>query len=187
MLADEPDPAVFQPARAGAFRSRVALPDEACVVGSFGPIDPSQGLETLLDAVPVLEASRPGVRIVIAGPVVPGKERYAAGLQRRAVSLPGVCWLGARDDVPDLLADLDVLVVPSAPPQPFDLLPKALASGVPVIAGRVAGDAAALAAAVARLLPASSGTAERGGRRPLGKGEPPDYAAVFDQVLEGSA
>jgi glycosyltransferase involved in cell wall biosynthesis len=102
-----------------------------------------------------------------------GHEGYADRLMRRAVDLGlggRVHFLGNRDDVPEILAALDVLVhVPSAP-EPFGrVVAEAMAVGKPVIAARAGGlpeivedevtgllvppgDVAATAAALTRLL-----------------------------------
>jgi glycosyltransferase involved in cell wall biosynthesis len=206
VLTDEPDPTVFGPGRAGTFRRRVGLPDEVPVVGAVGRVDTWKGFDVLLDASRPLRSSRPDVEILVAGPAITGKEAYAAGLEARAASLPGVRWLGPRADVPDLLADLDVFALPSAGPEPYGLvLVEALASGVPVVATAAGGpleivaglgpgaarlvppgDAQALAAAIADLLPVSSSTDGRRARPRLRAATPPDYAGVFDEVLERS-
>jgi len=202
---DEPDPGEFHPGRAGCFRSRFGIADEVPLVGAAGRIDTWKGLEVLLAAVPALQAGRPGVEFLIAGGVVRGKESFALGLKNRAAGLAGVHWLGERDDMAELIADLDVLVLPSTTPEPFGLaVVEALASGVPVVAtaaggpleilgpapggaGRLIppGDASRLVSATLELLPPGpSGAAARRARPVLRTAAPGDkLAAIFDQVL----
>jgi glycosyltransferase involved in cell wall biosynthesis len=140
VITDEADPATFGPDRAGRFRSRLGLADDAPVVGSVARIDTWKGFGVLLDAVPALTAARPGLQLLVAGAPVPGKEDYEAGLRARAGVLPGVHWLGPRSDVGDLMADLDVFVQASTEPEPFGLvLVEALACGVPVVAAAAGG------------------------------------------------
>jgi glycosyltransferase involved in cell wall biosynthesis len=204
VLTDEPDPAVFGPCRAGVFRGRVGLPDDVPLVGAVGRIDTWKGVDVLLDAWPTIRSSRPGAMAVVAGPAVADKQAYASGLEARAASLAGVRWLGPRGDVPDLLADLDVFALPSTRPEPFGLaLVEALASGVPVVATAAGGpaeivaglgvaearlvapgDAAALAAAITELMPASSSAARRRARVRLRAAARTAYGPVFDKVFE---
>ncbi len=150
------------------------------VLGAGGPValtlarlDPQKGLEVLVAAA----AQVPDVRFAIAGegPERPALEREIArlGLGDRVV------LLGRREDAPDLLAACDLFVLPSR----FEGLPvsvvEAMAACRPVVATAIggtdeavadgetgllvpAGDAAALAAAVARIA-GDQGLAERMG------------------------
>ncbi|MCU4185695.1 glycosyltransferase family 4 protein [Acidiferrimicrobium sp. IK] len=133
-IFDRPDPEEFTPARAGRFRASLGVADDAPVVGAACRIDTWKGIDVLLDAVPLLREARPDIEVVVAGDPVGGKDGYAAGLARRAEAL-GVRWLGARRDIPDMLADLDVFAQVSTLPEPFGLgLVEALSSGCPVVA-----------------------------------------------------
>ena len=194
----------FSPDRAGRFRDRLGLPDQVPLVGAAGRIDTWKGFEVLLEAVPALRQLRPDVEVVVAGNAVPGKEWYADQLAAAAGALPGVHWLGPREDMAELLADLDLFVLASTEPEPFAaVLVEAIASGVPVAATDHGGspemlsslppdraalfaprDPAALAAAVASLLPPGPSDADRRRRR-RGRfvGDPAAFARVFDQVL----
>jgi glycosyltransferase involved in cell wall biosynthesis len=203
VIFDEPDPAEFHPALAGRFRAAAGIPEQVPLVGSVGRIDTWKGVDVFLDAVPAMRAARPDLEVVVAGPPVAGKEIYAAELTARAAAL-GVHWLGPRDDVPELLADLDVYVMASTEPEPFGLgLVEALATGTPAVATAAGGpvevltplpafagrmvpirDAPALAAAVVALLPASTSTADRAARRPLRQVATTRFAELFDSVAE---
>ncbi|MDQ6785028.1 MAG: glycosyltransferase family 4 protein, partial [Actinomycetota bacterium] len=133
-VTDEPDPHEFAPGLAGHFRLREGIADAAPLVGAATRIDTWKGVDVLLNAVPLLRRARPDIEVVVAGGPVVGKEVYAEKLGRRARAL-GVRWLGARGDVPELLADLDVFVQASTEPEPFGLgLVEALTSGTPVVA-----------------------------------------------------
>src|SRR3954469_1195336 len=129
------DPAEFSPARAGEFRNRVAIPDEVPLVGAVARLDPLKGLDVLLDAYAIARAVRPDVQLVIVGSPVLGQDAYAARLRARVADTPGAQLLEARDDVPDVMADLDVLAFPSVEPESYGLvLVEALASGAPAVA-----------------------------------------------------
>lgn len=193
----------FAPENAGRFRRGAGIADDAPVVGSAGRFDTWKGYEVLLRAVPAIRRARPEVEVVIAGGVVPGKEAYAEGLADLAARTEGVRWLGPRTDVADLLADLDLLVLPSTEPEPYaSIAVEALASGCPVVAtdhggspemlaqfgpgaGALVppGDAAALADAVLAVLPPGpSGSELRRERRPMR--EPAGrLLAEFERIL----
>jgi glycosyltransferase involved in cell wall biosynthesis len=202
---DQPDQAVFHPGRAGRFRAEAGIADDVPLIGSVGRIDTWKGVDVLLDAVPSLRAARSDVQVVIAGSPVQGKEAYAEQLASRAGRISGVHWVGPRADVADLLADLDVFVLPSVQPEPYGLsLVEALASGVPAVAtahggpveildgagpdaGRLVppGDPGALVAATIDLLPQlPSSTGGRRARRVLREAEPPPFPRLFDEALD---
>jgi glycosyltransferase involved in cell wall biosynthesis len=210
VVAEEVDASEYCPARAGRARARVGIADDAVVVGYVARIDTWKGVDVLLSATPTLQAARTGagaVKVVVAGAAVSGKEAYARSLEDRAATL-GACWLGplSGPDAADLIADLDCLVLPSTGPEPWGLvLVEALACGTPVVAtdaggpreilaglpspaGRLvpAGDPAALATAVAELLPAGSSTQLRRARPVLRTGTPPPYPAIFASVASAS-
>jgi glycosyltransferase involved in cell wall biosynthesis len=206
VVIDDPDPTVWGPARAGVFRAAAGIGDTVPLVGSVARIDTWKGFDVLLDAVPAIRERHPGAVVVVAGGTVAGKEAYADRLRARAEALGGVHWLGARRDIPELMADLDVFVQVSTEPEPFGMVHvEALASGVPVVAGDEGGpveilagarpgagilvrpgDAGALAAAVSELLPVvPSGTRSRRARPPLRPSSSGRYDAVMDSLRVG--
>ncbi len=203
VVVDEADPRRFSPDRAGRFRKQAGIDDGAALVAAASRIDTWKGIDVLLDAVPLIQAARPGTEVVVAGPPVAGKEAYAATLAERARRLPGVHWLGPRSDVPELMADSDVFVQASTEPEPFGMvIVEALTSGTPVVAtaaggpleilggapgqaGRLVppGDRRALAEAVVALLPASSSAAQRRRRPRLRQAAPVRWSDVLGAVL----
>jgi glycosyltransferase involved in cell wall biosynthesis len=86
----------------------------APLVGTLALLRPRKGVEDLLRAAPLVLRDHPSCRFVVAGRAeYPG---YAAALHRLCVDLgiaDRVVFTGFRADVPDLLAALDVFVLPS--------------------------------------------------------------------------
>jgi len=201
------DPDEFSPIRAGTFRSRAGLPDDALVAGAVARLDPLKGLDVLLDAHASARAERPELQLVIVGTPVLGQETYAVELREQVRSSPGAQLLEGRDDIPDVMADLDVLAFPSVEPESYGLvLVEALASGTPVVAtdhggppeivararpgaGRVVrpGDAEALAMALLELLPEQTTPERRRARLPAFTPPPPRFAELFRDLARGQA
>jgi glycosyltransferase involved in cell wall biosynthesis len=198
------DPEEFTPANAGVFRVRVGLPDDEPVIGAVARLDPLKGLDPLLDAFARVRSTRPDAHLVVIGSPVLDQERYAAAFETRVAGTPGARLLGSRDDIPDVMADLDVLALPSIEPESYGLvLVEALASGTPVvgtdhggppeIVARAApgtaravrpGDATELAAALLDLLPGRTTPERRRARLPGFTPPEPRFADVFRAVVD---
>ncbi len=106
-------------------------------IGVIGRISPEKGQAEFLEAARIVAQKHPGAKFVICGAPLfsdAAAERYAARLRQLAVELP-VEFTGWQDSVDDLLARLDVLVVPSLrePGAPRVVI-EAFAARVPVVA-----------------------------------------------------
>lgn len=114
-----------------------------CVIGTVGRLQPVKHQALLARAfVQALERApqlRPRLRLVIVGegPLRQEIERILA-----RAGLAGLAWLpGARNDIPDVLRALDVFVLPSLAEGISNTILEAMATGLPVIATRVGGNA----------------------------------------------
>ena len=206
VVHETPDPGEFDPSRAGHFRARAGIRDDVRLVGAAGRVDTWKGFDVLLDTFALVHAARDDVRLVIAGGTVRGKEALHEQLGARAAETAGVHWVGPRDDMPELLADVDLFVLPSTEPEPYGLvLVEALMSGAPVVATDAGGpreiladaepgsghlvpvrDAPAMADAIITVLdqqPTTS-TARRAARHPRRAPEPERFAAIFRAVAD---
>ncbi len=122
---------------AGRIREELGLAPSDPVVGTVCGLRPEKELETAVRALGVLAPQRPNLRFVVVGD---GPERD--GLERLAAELGvSTLFLGQRanDEMPDLLAAMDVLVCSSR----FEGMPLSvlewMAAGKAIVASRVGG------------------------------------------------
>jgi glycosyltransferase involved in cell wall biosynthesis len=153
--------------RNAVLRRELGVPLAARLVAVFSRLNRFKGVEYFLDAASLLAGKFPDVYFLVVGDGLNKEEleEYARhlGLGQRIV------FTGFRSDVPDLLSEVAISVLPSLSEGTSNTLLESMAAGVPVIATRVGGnpevivdgvsgllvpprDSAALAAAAARLL-----------------------------------
>ncbi|MCB1748973.1 MAG: TIGR03088 family PEP-CTERM/XrtA system glycosyltransferase [Gammaproteobacteria bacterium] len=138
------DVARFQPREAAAGDARLDGRARAgdVVVGTVGRLQPVKDQVTLVRAFAAVTRARPALRerlhLVLLGE---GPSRTDI---EQAVAAEGIAdrtWLaGARDDVPRLMREFDVFVLPSLAEGISNTILEALASGLPVIATAVGGN-----------------------------------------------
>jgi predicted dehydrogenase len=113
-------------------RASLGIPKDAPLLLCVGRFTPQKNQRTLVRALRGLDAAGSRLRLLLVGE---GPERAAC--EARARGLAGVAFLGRREDVGDLMAAADLLVVPSR----FEGLPlvilEAMALGLPVVATRI--------------------------------------------------
>ena len=124
-------------------RRREFFPNSPPVVGFLGVFRPEKGIEYFLQMAKQLAARRPDVRFLAVGGEsavadigwLPKMRQYAQDLGIG----PIVHFTGSRDDVPDMMKSMDVLVVPSLNEGFGRVIIEANAVGVPVIGANAAG------------------------------------------------
>ncbi|MGY1775850.1 glycosyltransferase family 4 protein [Geodermatophilus sp. SYSU D00804] len=173
-------------------RAGLGLADGRPLVLAVGRLHPQKGYDVLLDAAATLARGAAGDRAPLVAIAGDGPLEAELSARIAAQRLP-VTLLGRRDDVADLLAAADLVVLPSRWEARSLTAQEALRAGTPLVATRTGGlpellgdgallvppgDAAALAGAVADLLadPArAAALAEVGRARAAGW---PDEAAT---------
>ncbi len=150
-----------------AGRARLGFPAGGTLIGTVGRLEPRKGTATLIAALARLRANARDVKLVVVGDG-PLRTELAADAERLDVAAH-VQLLGDRTDVRDVVAALDVFVLPSRTEGMSNALLEAMATALPVVATAVGGtpevvadgrsgllvhadDPVAMAAAVARLL-----------------------------------
>lgn len=126
-------------------RAELGIPPGVPIVGAICRLHPVKRLGDLLDAAALLTGRHPEARFVIVGPLTgsPVFEACARELRRRTeqLGLGGrVILTGARTDVPRILSELSVSVLPSASEGLSNALLESMAAGVPVVATAVGGN-----------------------------------------------
>lgn len=113
------------------------------VIGIIGRLTPLKGHAFFLKAMVKVVRSMPYVKIWVIGDAPAGKEGYRQELEILARHLglsEHVEFLGHRRDIPELLSQMDVLVLSSVQPESFGrAVLEAQASGVPVVATKIGG------------------------------------------------
>ncbi len=150
-----------------AVRRALGVPASAPLVFVFSRLNTMKGLEYFIEAAAVVAGTFPGVRFLIVGD---GGRRQELEAHARRLGLENrVIFTGFRTDVPELLSEAAISVLPSLSEGLSNSLLESMAAGVPVIAANVGGnseiiehegsgllvpvrDSVALAAAMGRLL-----------------------------------
>jgi sugar transferase (PEP-CTERM/EpsH1 system associated) len=136
-------------------RAALCLPLHTPLIGTVSRAHPVKGLDVLLEAFARLLHSptdaqqisnltniRPFVSSPLADLLIVGDGPQLGALQAQAVGLglgERVHFLGSRNDVPQVLAALDVFVLPSLHEGMPNAILEAMAAGLPVVATAVGG------------------------------------------------
>jgi sugar transferase (PEP-CTERM/EpsH1 system associated) len=140
----------LDPQTAARTRQTFRIPVEAPLLGSVGRLHPQKGFTDLLTAFAQIRERIPSVRLFLAGG---GKSRADLEAQARSLGLSeAVTIAGVRADVPEVLAALDVFVLPSRWEGMPNAVLEAMAAGLPVVATAVGGTPEAVVDGVTGLL-----------------------------------
>ncbi len=130
-------------------REEFGIDPEAFVVLFYGRLDPTKGVEVLLEAVERMRRP-PGVHLMVVGS--PATVEYLKRLRPRLRNA-GATWLPNRTDVVTPLHAADVVAVPSVWDEPFGRVAvEAMSTGRPVVAAAVGGLPEVLTGPFARFL-----------------------------------
>jgi L-malate glycosyltransferase len=146
----------------GGLRRSLALPQRAPLVAVLSRLDRNKGIAYFLEAAARVAARAPAARFLIIGDRFQSKDgaivsdaSHRQGLERHArrLGLDGrVTFTGFRLDVPELLSEVAVSVLPSLSEGLSNSVLESMAAGVPVVATRVGGTPEAIEDGVSGLL-----------------------------------
>lgn len=118
----------------GALRRELQLEADSFLIGIIGTVQKHKDHETLLRALALLPEERKSAKVLVIGAEITG---YADQLRQLALSLgigESVKFLPFRQDMPEVFAELDLVVVASLA-EPFGRTTiEAMAAGKPVVA-----------------------------------------------------
>jgi glycosyltransferase involved in cell wall biosynthesis len=112
LIPNAVDTAYFQPrADDGVLRAQWGVPQGAPLIGLIGRLSRQKGHAVLFDALPMVWAICPDAHVLLAGT---GDLEEALRRQAAQIGAEGrVHFIGQRHDIPQVLATLDVFVLPS--------------------------------------------------------------------------
>jgi glycosyltransferase involved in cell wall biosynthesis len=124
-------------------KQQLGLDSSSKVLITIARLSPMKGLEYLFDAAALVRITHPEIKFVIVGDVAFANEKaYKDQLLMKIEALglgDTVFMIGLRRDVPELMEQSDILVLPSV----YDIFPtvilEAMSGGLPVIATDVGG------------------------------------------------
>jgi len=124
---------------------RAQLPgvdDDDILIGTVGRLQAEKDQATLVNAfaslLSQLSSEQKHIKLLLIGDG-PDREKLGVLVEERRLT-ERVIFLGARNDIPDLLSALDVFVLPSRGEGISNTILEAMASGLPVIATHVGGN-----------------------------------------------
>lgn len=131
--------------RTGGLRKEFGLPETSPLVVMASRLDPQKGIEDLLHAAAMVIKRCPQARFLIVGEkyyTSVASQQFAEKINQLVISLglaDHVIFTGYRSDIPDLLAQATVSVLPSHSEGLSNSLLESMATGLPVVATNVGG------------------------------------------------
>ncbi len=134
------DPSRFDDAFRRQKKAELGVPDGVTVIGIIGRLVVDKGYIELFEAVKTLAAERDDFHLIIIGPEDERRAgQFGADTYKEYGIEDRVTYLGPRDDVDELMACLDVFVLPSWREGFPRSAIEAAAMGVPIVATDIRG------------------------------------------------
>ncbi|MBI1735593.1 MAG: glycosyltransferase [Candidatus Rokubacteria bacterium] len=144
-----------RPVDRARLRRELGVPAGAPLVALVSRLSRVKGIEYFVEAAAALAPRHPDARFLIVGDEACADPGYADELKactRRLGVADSVVFTGFRADVPDLLSEVAVSVLPSLTEGLSNTLLESMAAGLPVVATRVGGTPEAVEDGVTGLL-----------------------------------
>jgi len=118
-------------------RKEFSLEEDDIVIGFIGRIVPAKGLKYLLNALPYLKKEFKSIKLLIVG-----EGSLVEELKERAKKnniFDNILFTGRRRDIPEILASINIFVMPSIAEGLPNALLEAMAMGKPIVTTEVGG------------------------------------------------
>jgi glycosyltransferase involved in cell wall biosynthesis len=119
-------------------RKELGIPEEGMVIGMIGRVNSWKGQEYFLEISEELNKKFLNLYFLLIGDAFPGEEHLFEGLEQRILEKEfsdRIYNLGFRKDISDVLATMDIFILPSILPDPFPtVILEAMAAAKPVVA-----------------------------------------------------
>jgi len=124
--------------RGGPIRREFGIPDDAPILLILSRLNALKGIPYLLGAMPAVLAKFPKTRLLIVGD---GAQRQTLERQSESLGLKrAIIFTGFRMDVPNLLRETSISVLPSLSEGLSNVLIESMAAGIPTVATMVGGN-----------------------------------------------
>src|SRR4051812_25811871 len=124
--------------RGGPIRREFGIPDDAPILLILSRLNALKGIPYLLGAMPAVLAKFPKTRLLIVGD---GAQRQTLERQTESLGLKrAIIFTGFRMDVPNLLRETSISVLPSLSEGLSNVLIESMAAGIPTVATMVGGN-----------------------------------------------
>lgn len=121
-------------------RAELSLPPDSDLVGLFGIVNEFKGHPILVQSVRQVVAAHPRAYFVCVGPVQPEMQRTLWEMAAADGMAERLRFTGVRNDVRRLMAEMDVITLPSRYEACSMSIIEAMALGKPVVATRAGGN-----------------------------------------------
>lgn len=128
------------PSEALPLRAELSLPPDSELIGLIARVDEFKGHLVLARAVKQIVAARPKAYFVLVGPVVPQIQRTVWEITAADGVADRLRFTGVRNDVKRLMAEMQVLTLPSRYEACSMSIIEGMAMGKPVVATRAGGN-----------------------------------------------
>ncbi|HPC14953.1 MAG TPA: glycosyltransferase [Candidatus Hydrogenedentes bacterium] len=126
-----------------SLREELGIAPDVPVVTTVGRLEPWKGQHVLVETIPRVLERHPRAKFLIVGGPAVNKPDYEPMLRKRCEELgvsQQVLFTGIRFDIPAVFSASNVLVLPSATPEPFGrTIVEAMAARCPVVATAAGG------------------------------------------------
>jgi glycosyltransferase involved in cell wall biosynthesis len=144
---DQFDPDLVPPDKVMALRAELGIPPQRPVIGFVARLVQEKGIYELIEAASILKSKAIQARFLVIGTAQKGRKGTVSpeGVIHELGVEKEVMLLGYRDDIPELLSLMDMVVLPSYGREGVPrILMESAALGKPVVATRVRGNVEAV-------------------------------------------